>query len=234
MLLAIVACVALSVTLVILFITQVMPGRSTGLAQRLTELQGSGGAGADILLRRRRQERSDRFKTILQGWGERLEGRRTDNASTKRFLMQGGYLNPMSVSYYWGTRFVLMAGLGAGALLLLPVTGVGFLTSTFAALWFASLGWIGPTFYVRARIKKRQKEIVKALPDALDLLVVCVEAGLGLNQAILRVAEEIDHVSLLMSEQLTLVNLEIRAGTPRDEALRNLGERTGVAGVIRW
>ena len=55
--------------------------------------------------------------------------------------------------------------------------------------------------------------------------------GLGLNQAIVRVSEEIDHVSLLMSEQLALVNLEIRAGTPRDEALRNLGERTGVADV---
>ncbi len=231
MLLVIVACVALSVTFVILFVTQVLPRRSPALAQRLSELEEAGIGPAEILTRRRRQERSERFKTILQSWGERLEARRADNAATKEFLMQGGYLSPMSVSYYWGTRFVLMVGLGGAALLLLPVGGVGILGSTMAALWFAAVGWVGPTFYVRARRKKRQKEIVKALPDALDLMVVCVEAGLGLNQAIVRVSEEIDHVSQLMSEQLSLVNLEIRAGTPRDEALRNLAVRTGVPDV---
>jgi tight adherence protein C len=231
MVLLIVACVALSVTFVFLFVSQMLPGRSATLTQRLTELEQSGAGPVDVLLRQRRQDRSDRFKSILEAWGERLQGRRTDNASTKRFLVQAGYRNPMSVAYYWGTRFVLMAGLGAGALLFLPVTGIGFLTSAFAALWFAAAGWIAPTFYVGAKVKRRQKEIVKALPDALDLLVVCVEAGLGLNQAIVRVSEEIDHVSPLMSEQLALVNLEIRAGTPRDEALRNLGERTGVPDV---
>jgi tight adherence protein C len=68
----------------------------------------------------------------------------------------------------------------------------------------------------------------KALPDALDMLVVCVEAGYGLNQALVRVSEEIERVSVVLSEQIALVNLEIRAGTPRDEALRNLGERTGL------
>ena len=71
----------------------------------------------------------------------------------------------------------------------------------------------------------------KALPDALDLLVVCVEAGLGLNQAMVRVAEEIERVSPVLSEQIGLVNLEIRAGTPRDEAFRNLGHRTGVQDI---
>ena len=62
----------------------------------------------------------------------------------------------------------------------------------------------------------------KALPDALDMLVVSVEAGLGLNQALVRVSEEIDRISPVLSEQLALVNLEIRAGTAREEALRNL------------
>lgn len=231
MLLVIVACVAVSVAFVVLFVAQLLPNRSAALTQRLAELHETGGVGAELLLRRRRQERSDRFKNILQAWGERLEGRRSDNANVKRFLVQAGYLSPLSVSYYWGTRFTLMVALGAGALLFLPVTGLGFLPSTFAALWFAVAGWIAPTFYVGRKVKKRQKEIVKALPDALDLLVVCVEAGLGLNQAIVRVSEEIDHVSALMAEQLALVNLEIRAGTPRDDALRNLGERTGVADV---
>jgi tight adherence protein C len=83
-------------------------------------------------------------------------------------------------------------------------------------------------FYVRKRLKARQKELQKAMPDMLDMLVVCVEAGLGLNQALEREADEIDHESVNMSEQLALVNLEMRAGTPRDEALKNLAERTGL------
>jgi tight adherence protein C len=65
----------------------------------------------------------------------------------------------------------------------------------------------------------------------LDMLVVCVEAGLGLNQALVRVSDEIDHVSTVMSEQLAMVNLEMRAGTPRDEALKNLAERTGLVDI---
>jgi tight adherence protein C len=77
-------------------------------------------------------------------------------------------------------------------------------------------------------------EIVKALPDALDLLVVCVEAGLGLNQALVRVADEIGMVSTVLGDQLTLTNLEIRAGTARDDALRNLAERTGVEDVLSF
>ena len=95
-------------------------------------------------------------------------------------------------------------------------------------LWAVGVGWIAPTFIVRSRLKKRQKEVQLAMPDMLDLLVVCVEAGLGLNQALTRVADEIHHVSPVMSEQLTLVNLEMRAGTPREDALKHLAERTGL------
>jgi tight adherence protein C len=93
----------------------------------------------------------------------------------------------------------------------------------------AAAGWIAPGFFVGRRAKSRQREIQRALPDALDLLVVCVEAGLGLNQALMRVSQEIRHVSALIGDELGLVNLEIRAGVPRPDALRNLGSRTGVA-----
>jgi tight adherence protein C len=81
------------------------------------------------------------------------------------------------------------------------------------------------------RTKRRQKEMQKALPDALDMLVVSVEAGLGLNQAMVRVAEEINRLSPVLSEQLALVNLEIRAGTAREEALKNFADRTGLADI---
>jgi tight adherence protein C len=90
------------------------------------------------------------------------------------------------------------------------------------------MGYVAPSLYVNAKIRGRQKEMQKALPDALDLLVVCVEAGLGLNQAMVRVSEEIERLSPVLSDQLALVNLEIRAGTDREEAFRNMGERTGL------
>src|SRR4029078_2908592 len=121
--------------------------------------------------------------------------------------------------------------LGLGAMVLSPAAGFTPLTSLVIALWFAAPGYFLRVFVVRSRRQSRQKEMQKALPDALDMLVVCVEAGLGLNQALVRVADEIDHVSTVLHEQLPMVNLEMRAGTPRDEALKNFAERTGVADI---
>ena len=95
-------------------------------------------------------------------------------------------------------------------------------------VWGATIGWFVPGFLLSRRIAVRQKEIQKALPDAIDLLVICVEAGLALNQAFQRVATEIRHASELLSTEISQMNLEIRAGTPRDRALMGLGERTGV------
>jgi tight adherence protein C len=99
------------------------------------------------------------------------------------------------------------------------------------AIWGAGSGWFLPGFFVSIRAGARKKDIQLALPDALDLLVICVEAGLGLNQALIRVAKEIRHVSALLAEELSVTNFQIRAGIPRAEALKNLGERTGVPDV---
>jgi tight adherence protein C len=92
----------------------------------------------------------------------------------------------------------------------------------------AGLGYYLPRFGLKVKIRRRQEAIRLGLADALDLLVICVEAGLGLNQALARVAEEIMHACPPLSEELHLVNLEMRAGTSRPEALRHLSERTGV------
>src|ERR1700755_1254518 len=80
-------------------------------------------------------------------------------------------------------------------------------------------------------IRERQRRITIALPDALDLTVICVEAGLALDQAMMRVGEDLRHAHRDLSEEFHLVNLEMRAGKPRAEALRNLVERTGVDDV---
>ncbi len=92
----------------------------------------------------------------------------------------------------------------------------------------AAIGFFGPNEYVRRLAQKRQREIGRGLPNALDLLVVCVESGLGLDQAILQVSKELEHAHPEISEEFGFVNLELKAGKRRVEALRNLAERTGV------
>ena len=95
----------------------------------------------------------------------------------------------------------------------------------------ALLGFYLPDIYLKLKIRRRKDKIVKGFPDALDLLVVCVEAGMGLDAAINRVAEEIRLSSQVISDEFKILNLELRAGKSRIEALRNLGVRTDVEEV---
>jgi tight adherence protein C len=220
---------AVTVALFALTLMQLRSGRGAVIA-RLDQMQG-GSNVSEVLSRRRRQARSDRLKNVLQVLGQRVEGGRTDTTDVRRFLVQAGYTDPSAVSVYWATRVSLALGLPGAGILIMPLLGAASSQVLLGILWLGAVGWVGPTFFVRSRLKARQKEVQLALPDMLDMLVVCVEAGLGLNQALVRVSEEIDHVSTVMSEQLTMVNLEMRAGTPRDEALKNLAERTGVADI---
>lgn len=227
MLLIIALLTALAVVSLTMLLLQSNANSAT-MAQ-LDDIASIGAAsGEDTLARRRRQQRLDRMKSVLQAFGERVENGRKDTSEVRQFLLQAGYVDPNAVSIYWATRVILATGFVAGSILLLPLLNVTAMQLLMAIVWLGGLGWVGPVFYVRSRLKGRQKELQKAMPDMLDMLVVCVEAGLGLNQALVRVADEIDHVSLVMSEQLALVNLEMRAGTPRDEALKNLADRTGL------
>lgn len=89
-------------------------------------------------------------------------------------------------------------------------------------------GFYLPNVILSHIVSNRQQKITESLPDALDLLVVCVEAGLGLNAAVKRVADEFQHTNPILSQEFSLLNLEINAGMEREKALRNLAERTGV------
>jgi tight adherence protein C len=219
----------LTVALFALTLMQVRTGRAA-VAALLEQMQG-GSDPNETLARRRRQVRSERLKSVLQVLGQRVEGGRTDTTAVRRFMVQAGYSDPSAVSVYWASRVALALGLPSAGLVILPLLGAGSTQVLLGLVWLGTIGWIGPTFFVRGRLKARQKELQLALPDMLDMLVVCVEAGLGLNQALVRVSDEIDHVSTVMSEQLAMVNLEMRAGTPRDEALKNFAERTGLVDI---
>jgi tight adherence protein C len=229
MLAIIVILTALTVALFALTLFQLRPGRGAVIG-RLEEMQSAGNA-QDALSRRRRQAKSDRLMSVLQALGQQVQSGRKDAPAIRLFLIQAGFSDPRAVSIYWASRVSLAMGLPVLALFGLPLFGFGPNQVLLATLYLGAVGWIGPTFYVKRRLKARQKEVQLAMADMLDMLVVCVEAGLGLNQALVRVADEIDHVSPVLSEQLAIVNLEMRAGTPRDEALKNLADRTGLADI---
>ncbi|HZS04135.1 MAG TPA: type II secretion system F family protein [Blastocatellia bacterium] len=147
----------------------------------------------------------------------------------RKRLIMAGFFNENTVSVYRALQLaaaVIFPGLTAFVLL---VAGRGLEFSGVALVLIAvAFGLFIPSFMLSRRITRQQQKITHALPDALDLMVVCVEAGLGLNAALYRVGQEMELVEPALSTQLGVTNREIRAGKPREEALRNLGDRTGV------
>jgi len=127
----------------------------------------------------------------------------------------------------WGLPVVLMVL----AVVYGRVTGVANKSFLLMILVAGIAGFLLPDFVLRWKIRKRQEEITDSLPDGLDLLVVCVEAGLGLNAAFVKITEEFKLSSPALSEEFDIVNREMVAGKPRQEALRALTERTGVEDV---
>jgi tight adherence protein C len=141
----------------------------------------------------------------------------------KARLVAAGYRGSEALAVFVGIRLgfaLLVFALFSTPLFVKP--------NVMMALGGAALGYLMPGMMLGRLAKKRQHRIRLSLPDALDLLVVSVEAGLGLDQALLRVGEELAFAHKDLSDELRLVNLELRAGKARSEALRNLADRTGV------
>ena len=228
MLLVSVILVAISAAFAALFIAELAPRRQAALTRRLAELEQQRGGSPEILRRRRRQAQAEQLAGVIEALGTRAEASYKDVSGLRLKLIQAGFPDVRAVPLYLGSRIFLPAVLGSAIFVTLPTLGYAWALAVIGAIWFGVLGYVFPSVYIGIRRRKRQKEMQKALPDALDLLVVCVEAGLALNQALVRVSEETERLSPILAEQLALVNLEIRAGTARDDALRNLGERTGL------
>jgi tight adherence protein C len=149
----------------------------------------------------------------------------SDVSRTRAWLIQAGMRESRHVSYYFGSR-LLLAVVGFA----LVVAFSGF--NSFPLLvCVPALGFFLPRFFLKRMIRDRQQRIRIALPDALDLTVICVEAGLALDQAMMRVGQDLHHAHPDLSDEFHLVNLEMRAGKPRAEALRNLVDRTGADDV---
>lgn len=219
--------VALTTGLLIFSFLAVLPAHNRAVRSRMIEL-GLHGTSDDEAARRRRQ---GRMEDLLRALGERFTPPERDWSPLRNRLVHAGYRDPLALPVYVGIRITAAVGLFVSISALVMLAEGGTTMALFMASWGAAVGWIVPGFFLSIQISRRQREIQKALPDALDLLVICVEAGLGLNQALIRMAAEMRHVNSLLTEEVAQANLEIRAGTPRDRALLTMAERTGVADV---
>ncbi len=224
---AVVFFAAAAAGLLVVGFATMMPSQAKVMQKRLAVLQTGAMSYRELQERRRRQQKKAQLEAVLATLGGRINPK-PGSSQTRQLLMHAGYRGAQAPMILLGVQVTSAALALIGVLLLGTLVRLGLTQLLFIAGVGGLLGWTVPNLFVSLKARRRQDDLRVALPDTLDLMVVCVEAGLALNQAIVRVAEEIDRVSPYMSEELTVVNLEIRAGTPRDEALRHLAERTGV------
>jgi tight adherence protein C len=150
----------------------------------------------------------------------------------KKALVQAGFSSDKAISVFMGFKMGLALALPILALPFILGQGRHFLLIIGALYLLLMAGYLLPSMILDNLTKRRKTRIREGLPDTLDLLVVCVEAGQGLNAAIKRVGDDMQLTNPILSEEMLHVNLEISAGVEREQALRNLGERTGVDDVI--
>lgn len=152
-----------------------------------------------------------------------------------RFL-NAGIRSASAPMVYFSAKTVLALALPLVVYLGLAISysRLNFNTTLVWMLLVATIGYYLPNLVLRRMIFVRQREVFESFPDALDLMTVCVEAGLGVDAALSRVAADIETKSEVLSEELRLVGLELRAGSDRERALRNLAARTGVDEVDAW
>jgi tight adherence protein C len=163
---------------------------------------------------------------VVHQIGEKAPVSPHDVKLARRYLVSAGFRSDTAVRIYYGCKLVscaagLIFSFFARTYISNPVGSIIVIPALTAA------GYFLPNFVLEKLIGRRHEEIRMALPDALDLLVVCMEAGLGLDQAIAAVARELRATHPAISEELSLVTLEMRHGKRRMEALKNLADRTG-------
>ena len=154
----------------------------------------------------------------------------TKDASLRQTLISAGFSAPYAPRVYTLIRLVAVIGLPILTIGLFAATGSSpsIIKLYFSLIVAAAMGLYIPSLFVRARAARRQREIVNAFPDALDLMLVCVEAGLGLEASFSRVGMEMVTSHPLLAEQFGAVVLELRAGRSHEDALRRMADRAGV------
>lgn len=193
--------------------------------KRLEGIEGDIAPAAKIKTPRKESGCLDFLGALGKYFAPRKEG---NISEMRRLFIRAGYRNPKAMPLFFGLKVLLalsfFAASMAGKLFFLQkMSPAGF---TYLSIILAVIGFYLPNLWIKLGISTRKENIRRGLPDALDLMVVCVEAGTGLDAALSRTAEEIKKTNRCLAEELGLVILEIRAGKPRHEALKNLAWRT--------
>ena len=185
---------------------------------------GKGGTPALRASQDRESAWDDIVKPLEKYFMDQKEG---SVSSLRTRLMQAGFTGTSVVRNYFLIRTILAVGVPAGFLFLLPILGFDMSVRKImvATAGLALAGLYLPGILISSRVDKRQQAIAEAFPDALDMLVVCVEAGLGLDAAFTRVGAQIAPAHPILASELGMVSLELRAGKSRADALRNFSKR---------
>lgn len=170
-------------------------------------------------------------RRMLDAAGRRLGSREKERERVVQQLARAGFRKSNAVNLYNGSRAVASVICSAAALAVGLLFGADSSTMVMAPLGGLLAGFCLPGQFLFLMTRRRKKSIQRALPNTLDLLTICVESGLGLDQGILHVARELGRAHQEMSEELSMINFETRAGKSRPEALHNLAARTGVQDV---
>jgi tight adherence protein C len=166
-----------------------------------------------------------------RGWFERLfTPNDVRRSATREKMLRAGYRSQAAVALFYTIRAILTLAVPVMVSLTLPLllTNLSMQMVLLLTLMSAVLGFILPSAYIDRRIEHRQDDIRNGFPDALDMLLVCVEAGLGLDAAMQRTTFEIGHAHPVIAEEFTFTMAEIRAGRSRIDALRDMARRIGV------
>ena len=198
------------------------PGE-VSIATRLARLAGVTGPAQDEPKFAEREK--ERVRDTFANVGKMLPAPTTDKATRTQLLMiRAGYRSPEALLAMRGVKLLCPAAALAGVYF----SGLYRINVFFIPVVAFALGFLLPDMWLTWRVSSRQHKLRRGLPDALDLLVICVEAGLGLDQALLKVSQDMKISHPELSEELQFVNLEMRIGKTRIDALRELARRTGL------
>jgi tight adherence protein C len=216
-----------TVMIVLAVLYTVSPYVDEAVSERLVRLWRPAGAQSQPGFR---QKQRRKLQQILIDVGKLVPSSAKSAGHTKRMLARAGYRRPEAVTAMQGAKMIL-------PILFLSIvyfTKVYERNPLFILGFAGALGYLLPELWLGRKVKKRQKVLRLSLPDALDLLVVCVEAGLGLDQALMRVAQELRIAHPELCDELDMVAAEIRVGKTRMESLRELASRTAVDDIKSW
>ena len=168
------------------------------------------------------------FHDLINRLGNMVPASPKDVSAMQRRLIRAGIKGSNALRILYGAKILLGVLLPILMSFAVANSDADATNKIAAILAAAAAGFFGPNEYVKIKSQRRQKAVQRGLANALDLLVVCVESGLGLDQAMIQVAKELEHAHREITEEFAMINLELKAGKRRVEALRNLADRTAV------